>query len=251
MAVRLAHNPKLPDDVRERYASTVRKVGGKWEWSGEVALFPERLEEPLKRRKSTRYFVPSMGDLFHDDVRPEFIHKVFEIMEKAKGHTFQVLTKRPKRMKWFLDVYASFRSWPLPNVWLGTSIENQAAADERIPLLLQTPAAARFVSCEPLLGAVDLTELLAQLDEPTAINALTGKWCDCCGPYDDNKLDWVIVGGESGPGARPMHPDWARGLRDQCQEIGIPFHFKQWGAWWPDDQGCGSFLDDTEVSAST
>lgn len=125
-----------------------------------------------------------------------------------------------------------FSQWPLPNVWLGVSVENQAAADERIPLLLQTPAAKRFVSCEPLLGMVDLGKLI--LPEPSffsaqecSVDALSVRIDDRLG------LNWVICGGESGPGARPMHPDWARMLRDQCQEAGVPFFFKSWGEWAP------------------
>ncbi len=123
--------------------------------------------------------------------------------------------------------------WPLSNVWLGVSVENQQAADERIPLLLQTPAAVRFLSCEPLLGPVDLERI-----------PVSGKWdahhfSAFGGHHDDNYyeadtgIDWVIAGGESGPGARPMHPDWVRSLRDQCQAAQVPFFFKQWGEWWP------------------
>jgi len=168
MAVRLAHNPKLPDDVRERYASTVRKTTHGWEWSGKVALFPERLDEPLRRRKPTRYFVPSMGDLFHEDVAFEIVSEVFEVMESTPRHKYQVLTKRPQRMLEFANwMYrenndASVGLWWdwAKNIWAGVSVENQAAADERIPWLLQTPAAVRFVSCEPLLEAVDISPYL-------------------------------------------------------------------------------------------
>lgn len=125
------------------------------------------------------------------------------------------------------------KRWPLPNVWLGTSVEDQAAADERIPHLLATPAAVRFVSAEPLLGPVDMDAILAP---DMGIYALTGIRSDGSGPSGFSqgpRLDWVIVGGESGPGARPMHPDWARSLRDQCQAAGVAYFFKQWGEWLP------------------
>lgn len=138
--------------------------------------------------------------------------------------------------------------WPLPNVWLGTSIEDQATADQRIPHLLKCPAAVRFVSCEPLLGPVDLTEWCSWDDTSqmyrwtkcSHCGVVGDSWDPCpgCGSDEEHNpappLDWVIVGGESGPGARPMHPAWARGLRDQCQTAGVPFFFKQWGAWLPD-----------------
>jgi protein gp37 len=114
-----------------------------------------------------------------------------------------------------------FSQWPLPNVWLGVSVENQETADERIPLLLQTPAAIRFISTEPLLGAVDIWAFLDGETRNVSLAALHSPRLP--------GLDWVICGGESGPGARPMHPDWARGLRDQCKNAGVPFFFKQWG----------------------
>ena len=143
------------------------------------------------------------------------------------------------------------RRWPLPNIWLGVSVENQATADERIPLLLQTPAAVRFISAEPLLGPIDLHNLDAhalgragghspsaeELEEPWKYDSLTAGdiyWGGSGGISDGpehNALDWVICGGESGPGARPMHPEWARSLRDQCAAAGVPFFFKQWGEW--------------------
>ena len=250
MAVRLAHNPKLPADVRERYISTVRKVGGKWEWSGKVALFPERLDEPLGRRKPTRYFVPSMGDLFHKDVPFWFVRNVWGMMALCPQHTFQVLTKRPKRMldfvsrEWVAHVHTERVTQRytepvlaglcdiLPNVWLGTSIENQAAADKRIPLLLQTPAAVRFVSAEPLLGAVELGKRCQICGKYWFRSDLYCSEGDCltedCGIDEDLVgLDWLICGTESGPGARPWDWDWIRSLRDQCQAARVPFFLKQ------------------------
>jgi protein gp37 len=135
-------------------------------------------------------------------------------------------------------------TWPLPNVWLGVSVENQKAADERIPLLLQTPAAVRFISAEPLLGPIDLDRV--DDCEDGYFSALDGMMCcEGRGWKQGPKLDWVICGGESGPGARPMHPDWARSLRDQCQAAGVPFFFKQWGEHVPFMQ---STLPDSELS---
>jgi protein gp37 len=173
-----------------------------------VVLHPERLGLPLRWRQPRRVFVNSMSDLFHERVPEAFIEEVFRVMAAAGWHTFQVLTKRPARMHAVVasDTFASAvggaHGWPLPNVWLGTSVEDQRRADERVPLLARTPAAVRFLSCEPLLGPLDLA-----------------PWLD--------RLGWVIVGGESGPRHRPMDPDWARALRDQCAAAGVPFFFKQ------------------------
>jgi len=205
-----------------------------------VRLHPERLRRPLEWRKPRRIFVCSMADLFHEDVPDNYIGSVFDTMASAPQHTFQVLTKRPARARTLLQRWqtnaesdthfqASWRRhdmlwcdaslWPLPNVWLGVSAEDQRWADIRIPVLLDTPAAVRFVSAEPLLGPIDLTRrgLLAP-DE------------------FERRLDWVIVGGESGRGARPMHPEWARSLRDQCTAAGVPFLFKQWGEYITTEQ---------------
>jgi protein gp37 len=174
-----------------------------------------RMDEPLRWRTPRRVFVCSMGDLFHADVPDEFLLLVWQRMWECPQHTFLVLTKRPERMR---QVLAGDFLNPLPNVWLGVSVENQVTAEARIPALLATRAAVRWVSCEPLLGAVDLFQ--PPVGDPAQY--LDGMiW----------GLDWVVCGGESGPGARPMHPDWARGLRDQCQAAGVAFLFKQWGEW--------------------
>jgi protein gp37 len=235
----------------------------------EIQLFPERLEQPLKWRKPRRIFVNSMSDLFHEDVPFEFIEQVFATMALAKQHTFQILTKRPQRMLDFFKRCVNNghlpNSDPLPNVWIGVTVENQRAAEERIPLLLQTPAAVRFLSCEPLLEQVDLNRYIAGSGEVCKCPACgyignseqmfywgfdldghpTIELMECpeCGLDTDAEsfgilpgVDWVITGGESGPNARPMHPDWVRSLRDQCQAAGVPFFFKQWGEWFPRDQ---------------
>lgn len=205
----------------------------------DVQLRGHKLTEPLRWRKPSNVFVNSMSDLFHDSVPDEYIAKVFAVMASAPRHTFQILTKRHGRMRSLVssdafrqsvqrriphagaDSYVGkhYSTWPLPNVWLGVSTENQQWADIRIPALLGTPAAVRFISAEPLLGPVDLIQSLGIHDVPPRTGLVRPQ------------LDWVIVGGESGPKARPMHPDWARSLRDQCVDAGMPFHFKQWGEY--------------------
>lgn len=186
---------------------------------GAVECHADRLEMPLRWRKPRRVFVNSVSDLFHPDVPDSFIAKVFTVMARAEAHTFQVLTKRPQRMAAFLKALTSPRPdvWPLPNVWLGVSVENQRYADLRIPHLLATPAAVRFISAEPLLGPIGLSLEWV----PGLVNSRR----------DYGALDWVIVGGESGHGARPMEVAWARHLRDQCVATHVPFFFKQWGEW--------------------
>lgn len=217
------------------YAGTTKVVNGKAVWTGKLALAPEHvLTAPLRRKKPTTYFVNSMGDLFHEDCSDEWIDKVFAVMALTPQHTFQVLTKRAARMRdwvslpvqnWYdgraFRVLQASRSispahdgcprWPLPNVWLGVSCEDQQRYDERKEHLRETPAAVRFFSFEPLLGLISA----------------------------DYLGDWAICGGESGPGARPMHPDWARALRDQCAAAGTAFFFKQWGEWAPSAANMG------------
>lgn len=245
----------------------------------DVRTHADRLDQPLRWKRPRKVFVNSMSDLFHQDVPFEFIDRVFAVMALSKQHVFQVLTKRPDRMREYmhrlgrsakiLDDAArtlgyTFEfagkymvTWPLPNIWLGVSVEDQAAADERIPLLLDTPAAVRWISAEPLIGSVDLTDIPNQLgvaEGQRSINALGGYAWECDGPdYVDTcnigaQIDWVVVGGESGPKARPMHPDWARSLRDQCQAAGVPFIFKQWGEWAP-GENCGGSMRKTEATA--
>jgi protein gp37 len=227
-------------------------------WTGRVTLAHDAvLLAPLRKRRPRRIFVNSMGDLFHESVPDDWIDKVFAVMALAPQHTFQVPTKRSKRMREYMRaVVAGKRSiihqaitmsergnWkaadaladsgygarPLANVWLGVSAEDQARADERIPDLLATPAAVRFVSAEPLLGPIDLDGV----PWPAGWDRGTDNPSDGIDPllFTRAHLDWVIVGGESGPHARPMHPDWARGLRDQCAAAGVPFFFKQHGEW--------------------
>lgn len=181
-----------------------------------VTLHGDKLDEPIGWKKPRVVFVNSMSDLFHDAVPEDFIARTFLTMASCPHHTFQVLTKRPGRMASIVQrlpsiarvtLGARFPTWPLPNVWLGTSIENQRWADVRIPKLLETPAAVRFLSCEPLLGEIDIR-----------------PWLD-----HDAAIDWIIAGGESGFRARPVDPRWITALRDQCGDIGVAFFFKQWG----------------------
>jgi protein gp37 len=207
----------------------------------EITLFQERLNDPMRLRKPSTIFVCSMGDLFHPDVNFADITSIFMAMRLCKQHTFVVLTKRPETM---LSYFVRNKIC-LPNVWLGVTVCNQQEADEKIPLLLQTPAAHRFVSIEPMLGQVDLTQLKTDYkwphkSETEKINALFGHGSSArkeggCRFIDRemNRIEFVICGGETGKNARPMHPDWVRSLRDQCQEADVPFHFKSWGEWAP------------------
>ena len=236
------------------YARTMaRRLAGRCGYPADepfrVTLHPERLSEPLRWTKPRRVFVCSMGDLFHDDVDEKFIAKVWAIMDLARQHTFMVLTKRPERaLKLLTDEDFQFHvGWfqsqavrefglpqpkeigpmPLRNCWAGVTAEDQQRANERIPILLQIPAAVRFVSVEPMLEAVDLSSV--------PINYGEGFFGDPFRPYPIlrsgrnrtyNTLDWVICGCETGPGARPMEVNWVRDLRDQCQEAGVPFFLK-------------------------
>jgi protein gp37 len=217
-------------------------------WTGQVRMVPEHVADPLKWRRPRRIFVNSMSDLFHEHLSDEQIAVVFGVMILASQHTYQVLTKRARRMRewcsrWTLEMcldvlvhYAlpsgerirgpgpwnrparkdwyDVETFPVPWIWLGVSVENQDAADERIPELLETLAAVRFLSCEPLLGPVDISEYF----DPCSVPCGEERWPD---------LSWVIAGCESGPGARPAKAEWFASLRDQCQRADVPFFLKQ------------------------
>ncbi len=234
-------------------------------WNGRVRLVPGVLDQPLRWKRPRRIFVNSMSDLFHESMSNEAIAAVFGVMAAAPQHTFQILTKRPARMlEWFawhkqaarqgewewqpwrvceeaaielipgLPAIGANQPWPLRHVWVGVSVENQAAADERIPLLLQCPAAVRWLSCEPLLGPINFrwTPYAHQ-----AANQPYPAYLEARGSVNEYEalrlIDWIVAGGESGPDARPMHPEWARSLRDQCTAAGARYFFKQWGEWAP------------------
>jgi protein gp37 len=244
-----------------------------------LVFHPERLVLPMRWRKPRRIFVNSLSDLWHDDVPDGLIAALWFMMgqsagmipERYRGHTFQILTKRPARMRAWLRRWADTgdpaiqpmdpaasrcgraelveaaaeylggptaydwmdgpRYWPtaLPGVWLGVSAEDQRSADNRIPILNECPAVVRFVSAEPLLGPVDLTHHLSFGHCPE--HDFPGGFCVQRQHPGVHHLNWVIAGGESGPGARPAHPDWFQSLRDQCRQAGVAFHFKQWGEW--------------------
>lgn len=191
----------------------------------ELFLDEDMLWKPVGWNRPRMVFVCSMTDLFADFVEDDWVGDVWDIMRHCPQHTFQVLTKRPGRMLMYLiSAPAEYRN--LPNVWLGVSAEDQAAADGRIPALLETAAAKRFVSYEPALGPVDFTRINYGTPLVSQVDALRGVDGTASGHA---KIDWIIAGGESGPKARPAHPDWFRSVRDQCQAAGVPFFFKQWG----------------------
>ncbi len=268
--------------------------GGGPKWTGEVRTVPKKLPEPLTWKRPRMVFVNSMSDLFHEDVPFDYVDQVFAVMALATRHTFQILTKRPERMQAYMatplrleSIYAHWHSfsggpqeadaWPLPNVWLGTSVENQKAADERIPHLLRTPAAVRFLSCEPLLGPVDLRRIelpkppktetqsavMPSLREwaeknrvPTTrevpvemlrpihghderIDALAGEVLTELGLVFKlkDRIDWVIVGGESGDAARICHAEWIDSIVRQCRGAGVAVFVKQLGSHWARSHG--------------
>jgi protein gp37 len=223
-------------------------------WTGRVNWLPERLEVPLRWRKPRSVFVCSMADLFHEELSFPQIAAVFGVMATTPRHTYQVLTKRASRMLEFFDWLEGGASspasivadhadeelinlgrpvwerdielapaWPLPNVWLGVSVEDQKRLYPRLHHLMDTPAAVRFLSCEPLLGPLDFE------DGPLSPESTMGTWSN----LELGSIHWIIAGGESGAGARPPHPAWFRKLRDDATEAGVAFFFKQWGAWAP------------------
>lgn len=275
-----------------------------------VLLHPERFDIPVRWKRPRRIFVCSLADVFHDDVPDGFLVQLWETMAQCPQHIFQILTKRPARMRSFLKrwhdntgddqvwmsvsavsggdrhqtgltpmprgpeavraTYSSprarlfadmldymgeppegaayplydwmdgpcFHSGVLSNVWCGVTAEDQKTADLRIPILLETPAAVRWVSAEPLLGGIDL---LGDVETPGPVIARRDVQTQQAGPWgpaeydyaDEVGIDWVVCGGESGPGARPMHPWWAEKLHGQCEQADIAWHFKQWGEWTP------------------
>ena len=232
---------KISPGCEHCYAERMSKrLAGRFGYPAEnpftVTCHPDKLDQPLHWKKPRNIFVCSMGDLFHEDVPEQFIWRCFLTMSIATQHTYQVLTKRPKTMAKMMRIAFSsdlhVHSGPAPNVWLGTSCENQDTANERIPHLMKTPAAVRFLSLEPLLGPVDLDCI--NFGDNIAVSSGSVIVASAAGNQPFNPvIDWVIVGGETGPGARPMDPDWARDIRDQCKAAGVPFFFKAMGGGQP------------------
>lgn len=204
-----------------------------------VRLWPERLAQPASWRAPRMVFVNSMSDLFHVDVPEEFVRRIFAVMLEHSRHTYQVLTKRPGRMLRWVEKNADlFPGGRVPaHIWLGTSVENQEAVF-RVGQLLRIPAAVRFLSCEPLLGPLDLSAPLDRME-------FAGD--DGHTSWYRPALHWVIGGGESGIGRRPCEVEWARSLRDQCERAGVPFFWKQWGGRTP--KAGGRLLDGVEHNA--
>ncbi len=261
---RLAHLPSRVGLTHDTKAGPV--------WNGKVRFNEQWLDQPLRWRKPRMVFVCAHGDLFHESIPDAWIDRVFAVMALAPQHVFQVLTKRPERMREYctdpntthriakaMDTITASASylreeghqwaveapiqWPLPNCWKGVSVEDQPRADERIPLLLDTPAAVRWISAEPMLGPIDLTSILSpeywgENADGWRFSALSsgdeyhlmndaGPNLHSDGPYRDCRLDWIVAGAESGPGARPCDLAWIRSLRDQCAAAGVPFFWKQ------------------------
>ncbi len=256
------------------YEGLAKFVDHKPRWTGEIGFFEDVLLQPLRWTKPRKVFVNSMSDLFHEKVTDEWLDKAFAVMALTPQHTYQILTKRPARMLEYLRDLESRHTpdgnmsispqteltsialengffpkdtltainlltleWPLPNVWLGVSVEDQKTADERIPLLLQTPAAVRWISAEPLLEDIDLEHRPTGFDV-VWFNYLTGRGhiqdgrevVDQGVPIQDNKLDWAVVGGESGPNARPCDIAWIRSIVEQCGSANVPVFVKQLGS---------------------
>lgn len=220
---------KVSEACANCYAETWSKRAGR-DFSKVVRASTETFHAPLRWKQPAQIFVCSLSDFFHPDILRADRHDAIRVMRHAPQHTYLLLTKRPENVKPMLLGTAWGESLP-NNVWLGVTVENQAQADKRIPLLLAAPATTRFVSCEPLLGHIDLTKCYAPCPPPP----FSEDFCNGCRPI--NKLDWVIVGGESGGQARPMHPAWARTLRDQCTVNKVPFMMKQWGEFKPYEEG--------------
>jgi protein gp37 len=260
----------VSEGCRHCYAETLSRRYGRSSkpWTAQnaaenVRLHRNRLDKPLGWRKPRLVFVNSMSDLFHELVPFEFIDEVFAVMAVTPEHTYQVLTKRPDRMLEYtqrafaseptvrciqlelegnrvLSSHSDGYSWPLPNVWLGVSCEDQKNADLRIPTLVETPAALHFLSCEPLLGPIDLRpkggkvfEMLSQWYGPQGFDSTGSQPMRERVPGLFPKVDWVIVGGESGPGFRPMALEWAEDIQRQCERAGVSYFFKQKSGRYP------------------
>ncbi len=233
------------------YEGLIRLVGSKQvpQWNGQVKFIEDHLDDPLRWERPRLVFVNSMSDLFHEALADEQIDRIVNVMGLARQHTFQVLTKRPERMADYLASRAQMirdygpvhthlvpggTPWPLPNVWWGTSASDQPTLDAKLQHLMacRQNAAVLWLSLEPLTGPVTLKMAQPFLAHLGAAAVECQHGFDAC-PECDRGIDWVVVGGESGPKARPIHPDWVRQLRDECLQAHVPFHFKQWGEYQP------------------
>ena len=241
------------------YEGLTHAVNGRPVWTGKIMLVEDHLLDPLKWKEPSYIFTNSMSDIFHENVPFEYLYRIYAVMVLAKHHTFQNLTKRPDRRKAFLSdpetmirVYQEAQKiklvkcgvWPLPNVWEGVSAEDQKSADERVPILLQTPAALRWVSYEPALGPVDFQGEDANGQERWWLYNVESASCilGSSDPSDSSLigqivkektrpgLDWIVLGGESGPRARPFEIQWARQVIAQAKEAHTPVFVKQ--QWW-------------------
>jgi protein gp37 len=237
--------------ARRHVGLTNRNADDQPVFNGTSRLLPDDLELPLRTKRPSVFFAPSEGDLCAPGIDDGMRDRILAVMALTPQHLYVTLTKRPVAMQKYITPNSTWirveaeiaarvgnkearpfaRTWPLANLWLGVSVENQGAADNRIPALMGTPAAVRLLSCEPLLEAVDI---LWTLD-----------------PLNPRRPDWVIVGGESGPKARPMYPEWARSLHDQCAATGIPFYFKQWGEWGSADDLPSEIQEDCDARGLT
>jgi len=211
-STRMAFNPNPKIHLPVAQLTTMSRIG----WTGEIRLRESNLDLPLRTKKPQSWLI--LNDLFHKQVPNSFIDQALDVMEVCPQHIFLLLTKRATLIKGKLYGIKLGGGDYIPNVWPGVTIVNQGEADRKIRELVKIPATVRWLSIEPMLGPIDL-----KLNE--YINCLWGSW------KLKRLIKWVVLGGESGPGARPMHPDWARSVRDQCQEAGVPFYFKQWGEW--------------------
>lgn len=274
MAGRLEAMAEAGQTGMDHYRGTTQKADGanNYTWTGKVNVAPDQIFlRPLKWKRPRLIFVNSMSDLFHADIPDAVIDRVFAVMAIARHHTYQLLTKRSDRQREYLTTPGRHTAilaaaaelvgkvtldadnpwpWPLPNVWLGVSVEDQKRAGERIPDLLTTPAVIRWISAEPLVSPLDLTNISTlRFRGAEVLNALTGvlegMFGDSCATRL-SALNWIVAGGESGDGARPMHPDWPRKLRDQCRAARVAFLFKQWGAWAPG--GTWPYLPDAPLA---
>lgn len=235
---------KSKSETYHVYQNAANKQG----WTGRTALNTDHIAYPLRWKTPRMIFVCSMGDIFHEHVPFSWIDQVFDIITDCSDHIFIILTKRPERMKEYMDYrIKSHKFYGHSWVWLGVTVENQEQANKRIPILLSIPAEKRFVSVEPMLGPVDLKHGFDYGDE-IAIDFLTGDYFTSPRQEepakDDNKLDWVICGGETGSNARPINQNWAIELKNQCKEANVPFFFKQWGEWEPRNSGSFALHND-------